>query len=304
MAGPAYTYHPREDETHDVAEARRATDRRRRQERNRQRAQQRGDTPLAQEPDMGMGMSSPDLLPNRMDTPPRRRPHRQGSKISQHYFTCSGCNTHRPIGLLPQNTPVHEVNPYCYICLMAVREGEVETKYCTNCRFSKARLQFMSDTGEKDTCNACLMTSRGVHTAEMPTQSQEEETPVNPAVSEEEWGFIESFYSALSDLHLDECKGCEEKWFDMKLNSAGICKACSNSEKRQKMFTKENHANPPSIPRHLPKLTEHEPMCMCKSDKSRDSSTNMLDTLYVLCKTHKRFTGNFPFFHGTLTLFF
>ena len=48
----------------------------------------------------------------------------------------------------------------------------------------------------------------------------------DPAISEEYWGYISNFYQKLAQLQQDECVQCNEKWFNMKLNSKQICKRC------------------------------------------------------------------------------
>ena len=82
----------------------------------------------------------------------------------------------------------------------------------------------------------------------------------DPAISEEYWGYISDFYQNLAQLRQDECVRCNEKWFDMKLNSEQICKRCIAWERSEKhpLFTECNHLDVSSVPEHLSELTQVE----------------------------------------------
>ena len=67
------------------------------------------------------------------------------------------------------------------------------------------------------------------------------------AISEENRGLLQNFNNELLSVTMDECIVCCEKWFDMKVNDAGICRRCQNPEKA-KLYQESNHLNPcPSI---------------------------------------------------------
>ena len=81
-----------------------------------------------------------------------------------------------------------------------------------------------------------------------------------PAILEEYWGYISDFYQKLAQLQQDECVRCNEKWFDMKLNSERICKRCVARERSRKclLFTEYNCLDIGSVPEHLSELTQIE----------------------------------------------
>src|SRR5271169_1161106 len=67
------------------------------------------------------------------------------------------------------------------------------------------------------------------------------------AISEDDRDLLQNFHNELLSVTIDECIICCEKWFDMKVNNAGICQRCQNPQKAS-LFSESNHLNPgPSI---------------------------------------------------------
>ena len=81
-----------------------------------------------------------------------------------------------------------------------------------------------------------------------------------PTISEEYWGYISDFYQNLAQLQWDECVQCNEKCFNMKLNSEQICKRCVAWERSGKhpLFTRSNCLNVDPVPEHLSELMQVE----------------------------------------------
>ena len=168
-------------------------------------------------------------------------------------------------------------------------QSEQPEQLCSRCRQPQSPNQFRSSQQESPapattTCQECRRTAHRVRdnplqtpvpdtSEQVRTSSDSRSTPSgsqaataaplslhDPAISDEYWGYISDFYQNLAQLRQDECVRCNEKWFDMKLNSEQICKRCIARERSEKrsLFTDCNHLNVGSVPEHLSELTQVE----------------------------------------------
>jgi len=96
-------------------------------------------------------------------------------------------------------------------------------------------------------------------------EAQEADPMQEPAVSEEQWGYIADFYRAVGKLVQETCIRCNEKWFEMHLID-GVCQTCRQIDKKGgiHLYTPENKADVGLVPGHLPKLTEIEEMLIAR----------------------------------------
>ena len=63
------------------------------------------------------------------------------------------------------------------------------------------------------------------------------------AISEDDHKLLQNFHKELSAVTMDKCRICCEKWFDMDVDTRGICRRCRNSGKAE-VFSSSNHMNP------------------------------------------------------------
>ena len=102
-----------------------------------------------------------------------------------------------------------------------------------------------------------------VPTSYVRTALKDAEDPLaGPAMSEEHWQYIADFHTALDLIQMEECVECNEKWFDLKVNDAGICKRCLRGTGN--IFTAANKLDVGEIPAHLPVLTDIEEMTIAR----------------------------------------
>ncbi len=171
-------------------------------------------------------------------------------------------------------------------------QPEQPERLCSRCHCSRSLSQYRSLQQESSaaastTCQECRRTMNRVRDNPFQTPVRNNSEPVrtsfgsqstpstpscsqaaaaappslhDPAISEEYWGYISDFYQNLAQLRQDECVRCNEKWFDMKLNSEQICKRCIARERSEKhpLFTECNHLDVGSVPEHLSELTQVE----------------------------------------------
>jgi hypothetical protein len=90
----------------------------------------------------------------------------------------------------------------------------------------------------------------------------------NLPLTEEEWQLLQSFHEELDKDVLEECRVCQERWFNMDI-SGGICARCRRRDKNRaedepELFSKDNLMDPGSVPEHLPALTQVEEMLIAR----------------------------------------
>ena len=96
--------------------------------------------------------------------------------------------------------------------------------------------------------------------------------PLHPfqqrAISSSDLALQKKFYDELSQIRMELCPRCKEKWFKMKLIN-GICSKCYSKDRNKQMdepyfFSAANELDFGQIPYHLPELSMTEQMMISK----------------------------------------
>ncbi|KAJ3455383.1 hypothetical protein MRS44_013983 [Fusarium solani] len=90
-----------------------------------------------------------------------------------------------------------------------------------------------------------------------------------PALSEEDQALVREFYTALNNDKMHSCLRCQERWFDMKQNSLGICSRCISRDRERTpnepyFFSAANNLDFGEVPGNLPGLTMVEEMLIAR----------------------------------------
>jgi hypothetical protein len=83
----------------------------------------------------------------------------------------------------------------------------------------------------------------------------------------EEWRYVQSFYAAISQIKIEACVRCQERWFAMNLKD-NICHSCFLRDKGKKspfLMSADNDMDPGELPPHLPELSQVEEMVIARS---------------------------------------
>jgi hypothetical protein len=95
--------------------------------------------------------------------------------------------------------------------------------------------------------------------------------PVSPSadgfLSDEKWGYIQDFNSAMERVQMEICDRCQEHWFAMELKD-GVCRSCFLRDKGNQtplLISAENNMDPGVLPAHLPILTQVEEIVIARS---------------------------------------
>ena len=84
-----------------------------------------------------------------------------------------------------------------------------------------------------------------------------------PAISEEHWAHLSSFYEYLDQIKMEECTECNEKWFDMEVVE-WMCKWCRQASGAPPLYTDANNLDVGLVPDHLPELTQIEELLIAR----------------------------------------
>jgi hypothetical protein len=88
-----------------------------------------------------------------------------------------------------------------------------------------------------------------------------------PALSEEDWGYLKAFHGALEAIEMEKCTRCYAKWFLMNLKD-GVCQHCRTVDKKRAadepfLYSSENNLFPGEKP-DLPPLSQTEEMLIAR----------------------------------------
>jgi hypothetical protein len=98
--------------------------------------------------------------------------------------------------------------------------------------------------------------------------------PPPPAapVGASDWANVTSFHEYLSAQQMERCTRCDERWFEMALDTEGVCHRCGLRDAPKKrragepfLISKENHTDPGAVPNCLSDLTQMEEMAIAKA---------------------------------------
>jgi hypothetical protein len=89
------------------------------------------------------------------------------------------------------------------------------------------------------------------------------------AVSASDKVLIHNFHKALNQIKMEFCSRCQEKWFNIDLSEAGICKKCRAKDEKKApdepfYFSAANNLDFGPIPSYLPELSPTEQMMISK----------------------------------------
>ncbi|KAK6972049.1 hypothetical protein R3P38DRAFT_2361879, partial [Favolaschia claudopus] len=76
------------------------------------------------------------------------------------------------------------------------------------------------------------------------------------AVTPREKELLNDVRKRLMDITMETCDSCNEKWFDLAVNAAGLCRKYSGADPRK--YTIDNMMDPGSVRLNLPVLTQME----------------------------------------------
>ncbi|OXV12228.1 hypothetical protein Egran_00009 [Elaphomyces granulatus] len=86
-----------------------------------------------------------------------------------------------------------------------------------------------------------------------------------PALTTQDWNYLEGFHHALPQQVLEMCQRCKEKWFNMGLDHEGICGRCKRVDKNQgtHLYGAAKNMQPGDMP-DLPDLSQTEEMVISR----------------------------------------
>jgi len=99
--------------------------------------------------------------------------------------------------------------------------------------------------------------------------NMENNNPDDPALSEQDWKYMQVFQARLAKDVMEYCSRCKESWFNTGVASK-VCKKCRTSRDKSKkddepfLMSDENHMDPKAFPLNLPKLSQVEEMLIAK----------------------------------------
>ncbi|EED13560.1 hypothetical protein TSTA_098170 [Talaromyces stipitatus ATCC 10500] len=169
----------------------------------------------------------------------------------QHKF-CVGCQQDIPISAFYDDKSCE--HPHCNPC-RAISTGLTETDPSYVPKSSNVR----SD-------NASLTSPSAQKPEQDPSYTPGDlDSLLRPALTETDWDYVKSFHKSLDQQRLEYCQRCRERWFNLRLNSQGICGRCVRADKNKDvhLFGAGNNMYPGNMP-DLPELSQTEEMLIAR----------------------------------------
>lgn len=178
------------------------------------------------------------------------------------WFTCAQC-------YIPRDTTDGSVEDgVCVYCTDAQAGVDLSTefKWCVQGDHKTKRVDLFRGDVERHACGRCASPPAGIDASPF---KLDHGNPDAPAMSALDWARIKSFHKAEEALSMDTCKRCDERWFDMCLNSSGVRKRCASHDRKLRpgdpfLFSAANALDPGALPGHLPKLSQVEEMMVSR----------------------------------------
>ncbi|EED14664.1 conserved hypothetical protein [Talaromyces stipitatus ATCC 10500] len=218
--------------------------------------------------------------PSSLQSTPRR-------PLMSNHFVCNTCQTPRHLSRRIANGL-----DICEYCQDSSIPFEDQYKFCVSCQRDIPITAFFDDKSyEHAHCNPCRASS--VTQAETDPSYAEERPEQDPpyvpgdpdallqsALTETDWEYVTNFHQSLNHQQLEFCQRCCERWFNLRLNSQGICDRCIRVDKSKDihLFSAANNLHIGQMP-DLPELSQTEEMLIARVHVSVQYSGHVVNFL-------------------------